>query len=201
MNVITAPIKNTLKFLDQKFIYIALRLALVVYVITLLPKVSDDIIEFIESPIGKLLIFTFIITIYVKDQDLALLMAFVLIVILLDYHNNKFPRTVVDASGNVIGTVLKGSTDIAKNVGEASSKLFGVSGRTVGDVVKTVGKGTSDIIGVASELSQKVVETTSTVTGDVVKKVSETVQELGTSDDKIEAFDNNMNGCGGCSLE
>ena len=114
---------------------------------------------------------------------------------MIDYHNNNFPAVIVDASGNVIGNVLRGSTKIVKEVGASGAKVFGVSGRTAGDVIKTVGKGTADVVGVVSGAVEDIIKTSATVTGDVIKDVSETVKKVGTDEEEVEAFDG-----GACNL-
>ena len=190
MKIITGPIRNTLNFLDQPFIYYSLRIALIVYVIALLPQFSEDVMKVVDSPVGKSVILAVITAIYLKDQNLAMLLAIVLILTIVEYKTNSFPQTVVDESGNVIGTVLKGTTDIAAKIGETTSKVFGASGRVAGDVIKTVGKGASDIVGVGAELTQTVLETSANVSGDVVKSVSETVQKIGTGSDVVENYCN-----------
>lgn len=199
MDVIFKPIKNTLSFLDQPLIYFALRFALIFYAITLIPKITDDIIAFIESPIGKLILFSVIMLIYVKDQSLALLFAFVLIVTIIDYHNGTFPSVVVDTSGRVVGKVLTGTSDIASDVGEAGAKLVGVSGEATGDIIKTVGKGSADAVAVISGAAEDIIRTSANVTGDVTKDITGTVKRLGTQEDEnvVEAFDG---GCTACMM-
>jgi len=186
MKFITAPIRDTLKILDHPFIYYALRIALVVYVIALLPELADDVMSIVESPVGKFVTLIIIASIYLKDQNLAMLLAIVLVLTIVEYKTNSFPRTVVDESGKVVGKVLRGSTEVVAKTGESISKVFGASGRAAGGVIKSVGQGASDIVGVGADLTKTVIETSANVTGDVVTSVSDTVQKVGT--DSIEAF-------------
>lgn len=192
MEQLFKPIRQALSFLDNPVVFFVLRLALVLYVITLLPKVSEDIVEFVLSPIGKLIILLLVMTVYVKDQSLALLFTIVLLVTLLDYEKRSFPAIVVDTSGQVIGNVIRGTSDVVAELGETGAKLVGVAGKTTEEVVKSVGKGAAKAVGVIGSGASEVVRGVSEVSGQVVGDVAAGVQQVGT----IEEF----SGCGSCGL-
>ena len=201
INLFILPIKKALSFLDQPLIYFALRFGLIFYAITLIPKVTDDIINFIESPIGKLILFLLISLIYIKDQSLALLFGFILMLTIFEYHNGKksFQSIVVDRSGKVIGNVLRGTSDIAKDIGEAGANVVGVTGEATSDIIKTVGKGSAETVAVVSGAAEDIIRTSANISSDLTKDVSGTIKELGTQEDEnlVEAFDG---GCSACMM-
>jgi hypothetical protein len=90
MKVLQKFVNDSLSFLDNDWVRLALFLVVIFYIVGVLPMLTDDVLYFLDNPLVKLVVLVFIVYVALKDLPLALLLALAFVLSLVVGYKYNF---------------------------------------------------------------------------------------------------------------